>query len=158
VPAVGGNLRQFRAGQLHHLALEVPIEDHFMGGIVNKYFGKTTNDPATAIIAFRDALAKRGIQLLVVPAPNNCSNWAGPDPARLRSVNGLPPSNATSASAPKAGSRCRCPTPHDDWDALDASHTASRKTATTPRPAHGQLVALHESPIPLRETASQENT
>jgi hypothetical protein len=21
----------------------VPIEDHFMGGIVNKYFGRTTN-------------------------------------------------------------------------------------------------------------------
>lgn len=42
-PGVGGNLRQFQAGQTHHLALEVPIEDHFMGGIVNKYFGKTTN-------------------------------------------------------------------------------------------------------------------
>ena len=42
-PDVGGNVRQFRTGQLHHLALEVPIEDHFMGGIVNKYFGKTTN-------------------------------------------------------------------------------------------------------------------
>jgi hypothetical protein len=40
---LGGNVRQFRAGQVHHLALEVPIEDHFMGGIVNKYFGQTTN-------------------------------------------------------------------------------------------------------------------
>ncbi|MBM4435663.1 MAG: hypothetical protein FJ029_00210 [Actinobacteria bacterium] len=29
-----------------------------------------TNDPVTAIVAFRDALAARGIQLLVVPAPN----------------------------------------------------------------------------------------
>ena len=35
---IGGNLREFRAGQLHHMALEVPIDDHFMGGIVNKYF------------------------------------------------------------------------------------------------------------------------
>jgi hypothetical protein len=43
VPKLGGNLRQFRAGQTHHIALEVPIEDYFMGGIVNKYFGKTTN-------------------------------------------------------------------------------------------------------------------
>jgi hypothetical protein len=43
VTHLGGNLRQFRAGQKHHLALEVPIEDHFMGGIVNKYFGRTTN-------------------------------------------------------------------------------------------------------------------
>lgn len=42
-PGIGGSLRQFRAGDLHHLALDVPIEDHFMGGIVNKYFGQTTN-------------------------------------------------------------------------------------------------------------------
>ena len=42
-PKVGGNVRQFEAGDTHRLALEVPIEDYFMGGIVNKYFGKTTN-------------------------------------------------------------------------------------------------------------------
>jgi hypothetical protein len=42
-PRIGGNLRQFQAGQTHHMALEEPIEDHFMGGIVNKYFGRTTN-------------------------------------------------------------------------------------------------------------------
>ena len=42
-PNVGGNARQFKAGQTHRMALEVPIEDYFMGGIVNKYFGKTTN-------------------------------------------------------------------------------------------------------------------
>jgi len=39
---IGGNLRQFQVGQVHHMALEVPIEDFFMGGIVNKYFGKTS--------------------------------------------------------------------------------------------------------------------
>ncbi len=38
---IGGNLRRFQTGQVQHLALEVPIEDFFMGGIVNKYFGKT---------------------------------------------------------------------------------------------------------------------
>ena len=43
VKVIGGNLRRFQAGEVHHLALEVPIEDHFMGGIVNKYFGRTTN-------------------------------------------------------------------------------------------------------------------
>ncbi len=43
VKVIGGNLRRFKAGQIHHLALEVPIEDHFMGGMVNKYFGRTTN-------------------------------------------------------------------------------------------------------------------
>jgi hypothetical protein len=42
VKGVGGNLRTFRAGQVHRMALEVPIDDHFMGGIVNKYFGKDT--------------------------------------------------------------------------------------------------------------------
>jgi len=42
-PTVGGNVRQFEAGETHRMALEVPIEDYFMGGIVNKYFGKTTN-------------------------------------------------------------------------------------------------------------------
>jgi hypothetical protein len=42
-PKVGGNVRRFEAGQTQRLALEVPIEDYFMGGIVNKYFGKTTN-------------------------------------------------------------------------------------------------------------------
>ncbi len=39
---LGGNLRRFDVGQIHRLALEVPIEDHFMGGIVNKYFGQDT--------------------------------------------------------------------------------------------------------------------
>jgi hypothetical protein len=43
VRVVGGNLRRFEAGQRHRMALEAPIDDHFMGGIVNKYFGQTTN-------------------------------------------------------------------------------------------------------------------
>jgi hypothetical protein len=43
VKVIGGKLRRFHAGEIHHMALEVPIEDHFMGGIVNKYFGQTTN-------------------------------------------------------------------------------------------------------------------
>jgi hypothetical protein len=42
-PKVGGNVRRFEAGDTHRMALEVPIEEYFMGGIVNKYFGKTTN-------------------------------------------------------------------------------------------------------------------
>jgi hypothetical protein len=32
--------------------------------------GNATNDPVAAIVAFRDALAARGVHLLVVPAPN----------------------------------------------------------------------------------------
>jgi hypothetical protein len=42
VKDIGGTLKQFQAGQVHRMALEVPIEDHFMGGIVNKYFGQDT--------------------------------------------------------------------------------------------------------------------
>jgi hypothetical protein len=42
VQGIGGSLRQFRAGDTHRMALEVPIDDHFMGGIVNKYFGQET--------------------------------------------------------------------------------------------------------------------
>lgn len=38
VQGIGGNLKRFEAGQVHHLALEAPIDDFFMGGIVNKYF------------------------------------------------------------------------------------------------------------------------
>jgi len=37
---IGGTLKGFRAGQLHRMALETPMDDHFMGGIVDKYFGK----------------------------------------------------------------------------------------------------------------------
>jgi hypothetical protein len=42
VKGIGGNLRYFRAGQVHRMALEVPIDEHYMGGIVNKYFGRDT--------------------------------------------------------------------------------------------------------------------
>ncbi len=40
VKQIGGDLKQFRAREVHRMALEVPIEDFFMGGIVNKYFGQ----------------------------------------------------------------------------------------------------------------------
>ncbi len=42
VQGIGGNLKRFEAGQVHRMALEVPIDDFFMGGIVNKYFGQET--------------------------------------------------------------------------------------------------------------------
>jgi hypothetical protein len=40
VSEIGGDLKTFRAGQVHRMALEVPIDDHYMGGIVDKYFGQ----------------------------------------------------------------------------------------------------------------------
>ncbi|MCC6231869.1 MAG: hypothetical protein IT580_04455 [Verrucomicrobiales bacterium] len=42
VKEIGGTLRRFRAGDLHRMALESPMDDHFMGGIVNKYFDQHT--------------------------------------------------------------------------------------------------------------------
>jgi hypothetical protein len=42
VQGIGGNLKAFRAGQVHRLALAGPIDDHYMGGVVNKYFGRDT--------------------------------------------------------------------------------------------------------------------
>lgn len=42
VKTIGGNLRRFEAGQVHRMALEVPLDDFYMGGIVNKYFGEDT--------------------------------------------------------------------------------------------------------------------
>lgn len=35
---IGGNLKQFTAGDVHRMALEAPIDDYYMGGIINKYF------------------------------------------------------------------------------------------------------------------------
>ena len=40
VTGIGGNLKQFQSKRLHRMALETPMDDHFMGGIVDKYFGK----------------------------------------------------------------------------------------------------------------------
>lgn len=35
---IGGNVKKFQVGDVHRMALESPIEDFFMGGIVNRYF------------------------------------------------------------------------------------------------------------------------
>lgn len=37
-PDIGGNLRRFRVGDVHRMALDVPIDDYYMGPIINKYF------------------------------------------------------------------------------------------------------------------------
>ena len=44
VKDIGGNLRRFTAAEIHRMALEVPIDDYYMGGIINKYFGES-EDP-----------------------------------------------------------------------------------------------------------------
>jgi hypothetical protein len=42
VTNVGGSVRQFQAGEVHRMALDIPIDDFYMGGIINKYFGQET--------------------------------------------------------------------------------------------------------------------
>jgi hypothetical protein len=37
---IGGTVRAFVAGDRHHLALASPLDDHYMGGLVDKYFGQ----------------------------------------------------------------------------------------------------------------------
>ena len=44
VQEIGGNVKEFRTGDVHRMALEVPIDDYYMGGIINKYFGEV-EDP-----------------------------------------------------------------------------------------------------------------
>lgn len=44
VPDIGGSVKRFQAGDTHRLALEAPLDNYFMGGIVNKYFGQDTGD------------------------------------------------------------------------------------------------------------------
>lgn len=42
VPDIGGTARTFNAGQIHRMALETPLDDFYMGGIVNQYYGQKT--------------------------------------------------------------------------------------------------------------------
>src|SRR5262245_29595620 len=35
---VGGDLRKFQAGEEHRMALEAPVDQYWMGGIIDKYF------------------------------------------------------------------------------------------------------------------------
>jgi hypothetical protein len=44
MPDIGGNLRFFRADQIHRMALESSMLDHFSGGILNLY-SKEDTDP-----------------------------------------------------------------------------------------------------------------
>jgi hypothetical protein len=43
VQDVGGNLKSFREGQVHRMALEGSMLDHFTGGILNKYSYEDTD-------------------------------------------------------------------------------------------------------------------
>ena len=53
---IGGTLKAFEAGDFHRMALEVPLDEHYMGPIINKYFGKEKALPYWAVWA--DKVAK----------------------------------------------------------------------------------------------------
>ena len=48
-PEIGGTLKRFRPRDIHRMALEVPIDDYYMGGIINKYFGEKTGPTYWAV-------------------------------------------------------------------------------------------------------------
>jgi hypothetical protein len=54
VKDVGGNLESFRAGQVHRMALEESMLDHFHGGILNKYSEEDTDPIYWAVWTNRD--------------------------------------------------------------------------------------------------------
>jgi len=35
---LGGNLEKFRTQDVHRMALEAPLDQHWMGGVIDKYF------------------------------------------------------------------------------------------------------------------------
>jgi len=37
---IGGNVKRFAAGDIHRMALETPLDDHYMGPMINKYHGE----------------------------------------------------------------------------------------------------------------------
>ncbi|MBN2309997.1 MAG: hypothetical protein JXR94_13575 [Candidatus Hydrogenedentes bacterium] len=38
VPEIGGSLKSFCVGDIHRMALEAPMDDFYMGGIINGFF------------------------------------------------------------------------------------------------------------------------
>lgn len=38
--AIGGNVKSFTAGDTHRMALETPLDDFYMGPMINKYHGE----------------------------------------------------------------------------------------------------------------------
>lgn len=38
---IGGRVQRFTAGDVHRMALDQPVDQHWMGGIIDKYFNQT---------------------------------------------------------------------------------------------------------------------
>ncbi len=46
---IGGDLISFESGHLHRMALAAPMDEQYLGGIVDKYFGKREGETYWAI-------------------------------------------------------------------------------------------------------------
>lgn len=47
--AIGGNVKSFVVGDLHRMALETPLDDHYMGPLINKYHDEDKRPPYWAV-------------------------------------------------------------------------------------------------------------
>lgn len=46
---IGGNVKKFNVGDIHRMALETPLDDFYMGPIINKYHGELKATPYWAV-------------------------------------------------------------------------------------------------------------
>jgi hypothetical protein len=46
---IGGNVKKFSVGDIHRMALETPLDDFYMGPIINKYHGELKDTPYWAV-------------------------------------------------------------------------------------------------------------
>jgi hypothetical protein len=46
---IGGNVKTFQGGDIHRMALDTPLDNFYMGGIVNRYFEEMKGAPYWAL-------------------------------------------------------------------------------------------------------------
>lgn len=46
---IGGDVKTFQGGDVHRMALDTPLDDFYMGGIVNRYFEEIEGAPYWAL-------------------------------------------------------------------------------------------------------------
>ena len=46
---IGGDVKTFEGGDIHRMALDTPLDDFYMGGIINRYFDEIEDAPYWAI-------------------------------------------------------------------------------------------------------------
>lgn len=46
---IGGDVKTFEGGEIHRMALDTPLDDFYMGGIINRYFEEVEGAPYWAL-------------------------------------------------------------------------------------------------------------